>query len=298
MQVDAAGNVSSALDYVRHGVVFANRRPHLVILDMIAKLAWFALTVAIFGVAGAWYASGVQLTNNNVLALQSGAPTLVALTLIQSVITNGSALVETFAVAAVLCFGSWVLLEAFVRGGLLPLTDRTFVRDAAEHFLRYLWVGLIRRTTLGLGTLLAALIALGPLLTTPMAEWGQIWPDVRWAALAGLGILVLLAFGLMTVETLMRSDAMEVLGLDLYRVVGIVLVLALVEAGVVLGVLAASALVMHWLGSPGGLLIVGVLLTSVLSVNHSYMLLVRYSAVGLMHLDIRYGAAAEHASDL
>ena len=96
----------------------------------------------------------------------------------------------------------------------------------------------------------------------------------------------------------MRSDAMEVLGLDLYRVVGIVFVLCARGSWGCFGVLAASALVVHWLGSPGGLLIVGVLLTSVLSVNHSYMLLVRYSAVGLMHLDIQYGAATEHASDL
>ena len=146
--------------------------------------------------------------------------------------------------------------------------------------------------------MLAALIALGPLLTMPVAEWAQIWPDVRWAALAGLGILVLLAFGLMTIETLVRSDAIEVLGLDLSRVVGIVLVLALVEAGVVLGALAASALIIQWLGSPGGLVLAGILFAGVLSVSHSYILLVRYSAVGLMRRDIRYGAATEHASDL
>ena len=274
------------------------RRPHLLILDLIAKLAWLILTVTVFGIAGIWFASGVQLTNSAVQALKSGVPALVAVTLIQSVISNGSALVETFAVAAIMCFGTWVLLEAFVRGGLLPLTDRTFAQDAADHFLRYLWVGLIRRTTLGLGAVLAALIALGPLLTMPVAEWAQIWPDVRWAALAGLGILVLLAFGLMTIETLIRSDAIEVLGLDLSRVVGIVLVLALVEAGVVLGALAASALIMQWLGSPGGLVLAGILFAGVLSVSHSYILLVRYSAVGLMRRDIRYGAATEHASDL
>ena len=290
--------MNSALDDVRDGFVLAMRRPHLLILDLIAKLAWLILTVTVFGIAGIWFASGVQLTNSDVQALQSGVPALVAVTLIQSVISNGSALVETFAVAAIMCFGTWVLLEAFVRGGLLPLTDRTFVQDAADHFLRYLWVGLIRRTTLGLGAVLAALIALGPLLTMPVAEWAQIWPDVRWAALAGLGILVLLAFGLMTIETLIRSDAIEVLGLDLSRVVGIVLVLALVEAGVVLGALAASALIIQWLGSPGGLVLAGILFAGVLSVSHSYILLVRYSAVGLMRRDIRYGAATEHASDL
>lgn len=274
------------------------RRPHLLILDLMAKLAWLILTVTVFGLAGIWYASGVQFTNSDVQALQSGVPALVAVTLLQSVVSNGSALVATFAVAVVMCFGSWVLLEAFVRGGLLPLTDRTFVQDAADHFLRYLWVGLIRRTTLGIGAVLVALIALGPLLTMPVAEWAQIWPDVRWAALAGLGILVLLAFGLMTIETLIRSDAMEALGQDLSRVVGIVLVLALVEVGVVFGALAASALILQWLGSPGDLILAGILFVGVLSVSHSYILLVRYSAVGLMRRDIRYGAATEHASDL
>jgi hypothetical protein len=290
--------VNSALDDVRDGFLLAMRRPHLLILDLIAKLTWLILTVTVFGIAGIWFASGVQLTNSAVQAFQSGVPALVAVTLIQSVISNGSALVETFAVGAITCFGTWILLEAFVRGGLLPLTDRTFVQDAADHFLRYLWVGLIRRTTLGLGAVLAALIALGPLLTMPVAEWAQIWPDVRWAALAGLGILVLLAFGLMTIETLIRSDAIELLGVDLSRIVGIVLVLALVEAGVVLGALAASALIMQWLGSPGGLVLAGILFAGVLSVSHSYILLVRYSAVGIMRRDIRYGAATEHASDL
>ncbi len=298
MPVDTAWTVSSALDYVRNGFVLAIRRPHLVILDMIAKLAWFTLTLIVFGLAGIWYASGVQFTNSDVLALQSGVPALVAATLIRSVIANGSALVDSFAVAAVSCFLGWVLLEAFVRGGLLPLTNRSFVQDAADHFRRYLWVGLIRRTILGLGAVLAVLIALGPLLTRPVAEWGQIWPDVRWAALAGLGILVLLAFGLMTIETLIRSDALEVFGLDLSRVIGIVLVLSLVEAGVVIAALAASALVMQWVGSLGGLVLVGIVLAGVLSVNHSYMLLVRYSAVGMLRREVRYGAATEHAKDL
>ena len=113
----------------------------------------------------------------------------------------------------------------------------------------------------------------------------------------GFGILLLLSFGLMTIETLIRSDALEIFGLDLFRVFGIVLVLTLVEAGIITATLPACALVMEWLGSIRGLVLAGFLLTGILSVNHSYMLLVRYSAVSIMRRDIRYGAT-EHASDL
>ena len=290
--------MSSALGDVRDGFILAIRRPHIVILDMVAKLAWLTLTVAVFGFAGIWFASAVQLTHNDVLALQRGVPALVAATLIQSLIENGSSLVKIFAAMAAICCVGWILLEAFVRGGLLPLTNRSFLQDAASHFRQYLCVGLIRRTILGLGVLLVVLIALGPLLTMPVREWAETWPDVRWAALAGLGILVMLAFSLMTIETLIRSNAAEVSGLHLSRVVEIVLVLALVEAGVVLAVVGASALIMQWLGSPGGRVLAGIVLIGVLSVNHSYMLLVRYSAVGIMHRNIRSGVATEHACDL
>ncbi len=290
--------MNRTLAYVREGFVFASRRLHLVVLDMAAKLTWLLLAVAVFGAAGIWFASEVQLTGSDVMALESGVPAVAAAGILQSIIANWPVLVETFAIAAVLCFGGWVLLEAFVRGGLLPLTDQAVVTDAVHHFQRYLWVGLVRRTILGFGLVLTALITLGPLLTIPVGEWEQIWPDVRWAALAGLGVLVSLAFCLMTLETLIRSDAVEVLGLDLSRVVGIVLVLALLETAAVLTVAVASAVVMRIVGSVGGLIVGAVLLTSILSVNHSYMLLVRYSAIGIMRRDMRYGATTEHASDL
>ncbi len=290
--------MNRTLTYVKEGFGFASRRLHLVVLDMAAKLTWLALAIAVFGFAGVWFASGVELTGSDIMALESGVPAVAAAGILQSIISNWPILVETFAIAIVICFGGWVLLEAFVRGGLLPLSDRTFVTDAVHHFQRYLWVGLIRRTILGSGLVLTALITLGPLLTIPVGEWGQIWPDVRWAALAGLGVLVLLAFCLMTLETLIRSDAVEVLGLDLSRVVGIVLALALLETAAVLTVAVASAVAIQVVGSVGGLVVGGALLAGVLSVNHSYMLLVRYSAVGIMRRDMRYGATTEHASDL
>ncbi len=289
--------MSSVLRDVREGFVLAMQRPHLVILDMVAKLVWITLTVALFGLAGIWFASKVELTQNDVLALQSDIPALVGLTLVQSVIAQGSSLVAPLAVAAILSIGGWVLIEAFVRGGLLPLTDRTFVKDALIHFPRFLWVGLLRRTILGLGVGLVVLIVLGPLLTVPMGEWGRFWPDVQWAALAGLGMLVLLAFGLMTVETLIRSDAVGVLGVDPSGVVGIVFVLALVESAVVLAAAVAATLIIQRVGSLGGPVVVGIFLTGALSAGHSYLLLVRYSAVGIMRRNSRDGVVTEHASD-
>ena len=274
------------------------RRSHLVILDMVAKLAWLTLAVAVFSFAGIWFASAVQLTNNDILALRSGVLAVIAVTLIQAVVMNVSALMGIFAAAAMFCIGTWVLLEAFVRGGVLPLTDQSFMSDASHHFRRYLWAGLLRRSILSLGFVLAVLIGLGPLLTMPVGQWAEMWPDVRGAAFEGLGILVCLAFGLMTLETLIRSNVMAVVGLDLGRVLAIILVLSLVEAGVIVAALALSVLIMQWIESLGGLILTGLLLTVLLSVFHSYMLLVRYSAVDIVRRDIHYGATTEHASDL
>ena len=278
-------------------MLFTARRPHLVVLDIGAQIIWIAVTVGVFALVGIGFAAQLPLSEDALRALDSGVPLLVAATLLQTVLSRAHVLTTALVVAGVVCCLGWVVWEAFVRAGLLPPSSRSFLEDARSHFGRYLWTGVLRRTVLGLGIMLMILLSAGPLLTAPIGEWDRIWPDVQWAALAGLAIVALSGFCLMTLETLLRSDAIDALGRDLSRVVGIVAALTIVEVACVLVATATSLLVVRMTGSVGNSIGVVIFLIGVLAVNHSYMTLVRYAAIGIVRSESGYGDLGEHAID-
>src|SRR5438876_655924 len=79
-------------------------------------------------------------------------------------------------------------------------------------------------------TLASLFIVFGRYLTTPPAEWPGMWPDTRGIAIASLVTLAALTFLLTIVETLLRTDAMDLLGTDLIRVTGVIGTLLLFES--------------------------------------------------------------------
>ena len=129
--------------------------------------------------------------------------------------------------------------------------------------------------------------SMGPLLTAPTGQWGQLWPEVRWPAALGLVSLLLLGFALMTLDTVVRSQTLDCLRSDFVSVIGIIGYVTLVEA-VLLMVAALSATIgIGTVSSPVvGVLLAGLALTGV-SIIHSYLLLVRYFSLGIMRREKR-----------
>jgi len=265
------------------GFGLATRRLHLVLLDMFSKLLWLAGTFFLFWLSGIWFLSQIRLDTGEVQALQSGVLPLALATLARLLVANAASLGWVLLGAAVVSAGSWVVLEAFVHAGTLSPGDRSFSRAAFRNFVLFLLSGFARRAVLASVGLLVAFVGFGPLLTTPVGEWSQVWPDIRGPVLAGSVLVTLLAFLLMVLDTVIRSGAVESLGFQLAEVLGIVGAIALFEMSLV-----ASAVVGIWTvlargtGDLLGSAIVTVLLVVGLSLIHSYLLLARYSSVAIM----------------
>ena len=100
---------------------------------------------------------------------------------------------------------------------------------------------------------------------------------------------VALAFLLTLVETLVRADAVELLGTDLFRVAGLLGILMSFECMVVASALAILvAGFVNVSSAVAAIAMLGAALAAVLFLNilHSYLLLVRFSAIAIMRQNV------------
>ena len=287
--------------YLSAGFSAATRRLHLVVLDLISKLVWIAVTFIFFWFGGIWFFSRALVSGADLRAFQTGIPPVALAGLVRVVLENGETLGWILVLASVLSVGWWVVQEAFVRGGMLPFPGNRFYGNALDNFSVFLVSGLLRRCIMGSATLLFGLVIFGPLLTSPLGEWRQALPDILWPALAGGALIGALAFALMLLDTLIRTDALEVVGDQLGQVVGVVGTLALFEASL----LASAAMLVgvsfgmtSGAGGVSGVFLLALALTAILSVAHSYLLLVRYSSVAIMRSYTHTERIKEHGSDV
>src|SRR5207249_2895198 len=88
----------------------------------------------------------------------------------------------------------------------------------------------LKSFVLGTAALLLILIAFGGDPTIPLSEWPALWRETRGAAIVSLVIFAGLTFLLTLLETLLRSDALDLLGTDLIRVTGLIGMLLLFES--------------------------------------------------------------------
>src|SRR5262249_7506390 len=142
-----------------------------------------------------------------------------------------------------------------------------------------------------LSTASLALLAVGfsQFFATPIGEWPQLWPDARAAVFISLVTVAALAFLLTIIDTLVRNDALELLGTDLFRVTGLVSILVSFEAMIVSAcavALAAGFLNVTSWKSALGTLAAGGIAAGLLTLLHSYLLLVRYSTIGIMRQNV------------
>jgi hypothetical protein len=274
-----------APDYLFAGFGTASRRVHYVLLDMITKGVFLVIAFIVMWFSVLWFIARIPLTDSERVALESGIPPLAAIGFVQAVLASLPLLVQSLVVAALIWIVLWTGIEAFVRGGLFPLTNNTLLKDAVLHFPRYLLTGAIRRSTLVVVGILVGLVSLGPLLTMPVAEWSSRWPEVQWSVVAGVVLVALLAFFLTILDTLIRCDALDLLGRSLPAILLVVGFPTLMEVS--MWSLAAAVCVMSIAAPmPGGVtLALMAALVVGLSAMHSYLLLARYSAVGIMHRD-------------
>jgi hypothetical protein len=195
--------------------------------------------------------------------------------------------------AAAASVAAWMLMESWFRSRLLLMAAGPASQNPgssrSSRFMIFLASGIARTTILAVGAFFALLISIGPYLTTPPGSWDAIGDETRAAAIIGLLIFAGLAFLLTVADTLIRSNAVHLLGSHMLEVAGVIGTLLFLEAAVavcgVIAVLAAmlrASSLIHFMAA----LALTLSWTFLLSTLHSYLLLVRYFSIDIMKRDV------------
>jgi hypothetical protein len=268
-------------EILREAFRLARLRIRLIFLDLLWKVIWFVLTLAALLLVGVWFGSefrsiGWMDTGNRAV---NGA--LAFAVLRQFWAAHRAEMFLAVATALFFSLVIWFVLEAAFRSRIVSGRPRSFDTFLMSNLLKCLVVT-------AAGSALAT-ICFGRYFVTPVGEWRQLWPDTRGAALVALVTVAALAFLLTIFDTLIRSDAIELLGTDLIRVTGLVGILVCAETmisgscAVIVGVGILN--IAGWreaLAMLGAAAVAMVFMT----VFHSYLLLVRFSAVDIMRKNV------------
>ncbi len=285
-------------EVLRQGFARAHRRLGLIFLDLLWKAIWCAVTFVALALIAGWFGSQLQ----NIQWQDTGVPALNGLlattALRQFLIAHASAIFWAIGTMVVFSVTLWFVLEAYFRNrivnvvaGFSPRSVSRFERGLkpATTFKTFLTSAVIKAAILFSVAFILSLIVFGRYPATPMSQWRMLWLETRGATVAGLIAFIGVAFLLTVLDTLLRSDAVELLGVDLIRVSGVIGTLLIFEA--MIGVSVLIVIVSGFLSVSRGIeaivmlfvLIFGVIL---LNLFHSYLLLVRFSAVDIMRRNV------------
>ena len=285
-------------EVLRQGFARAHRRLGLIFLDLLWKAIWCAVTFVALALIAGWFGSQLQ----NIQWQDTGVPALKGLlattALRQFLGAHASAIFWSIGTMFVFSVTLWFVLEAYFRNrivnvvaGFSPRSVSRFERGLtpATTFKTFLTSAVIKAAILFSVAFILSLIVFGRYPATPMSQWRMLWLETRGATVAGLIAFIGVAFLLTVLDTLLRSDAVELLGVDLIRVSGVIGTLVIFEA--MIGVSVLIVIVSGFLSVSRGIeaivmlfvLIFGVIL---LNLFHSYLLLVRFSAVDIMRRNV------------
>ena len=248
-------------DTLRRAFKLAHQRIGLIFLDVLWKGIWAVLTTVALFFAVLWITSDLRA----IAWEDRGGPALngvfVVAVLREFLMTRWAQILLAAGCVVVFSVFAWWVLEAIFR--------RRLTSAAPFHVLV---VSNAAKSVLLGGTML---------LLIPAAMAG--------ATIISAVTFFAFAFFLTLLDSLIRADAVDLLGTDLFRVAGLVGILVSFEA-----MLAASVLVILFVGFLNvagtvdalvmlGAALIGILLLTVL---HSYLLLVRFAAIAIMRKNV------------
>jgi hypothetical protein len=253
-------------DILRRGFARAHQRLGLVLVDIVWKAIWLVCTVAAVFLVAAWFGSqlhGIAWEDTGVRALNA---LVTGIVLREFWAANGLKITLTLVSVVVLSISAWLFLEALVR-------YRMFhdVRPGFRTAMPYLVSRIVKTTVLAASALILAVVYL------------------NGAPILALILFLSLAFCLTLFETLIRADAVELLGTDLIRVTGLIGILMsfemMIAGGFGVMMVAGFLNVARLMDAVVMLGMTGISIVF-LSMLHSYLLLVRFSAVDIMRENV------------
>jgi hypothetical protein len=263
-------------EILREGFAGAHRRLGLVFLDVVWKMLWLALTVGGVAIVVYRFVSHFEFRAINIQMLDA----IRLANGVREMWSNyGGELMGGLVAVIGMSALFYLLLEAKIRSklvvaGLNPRSDpKRGLKPATTSSFVCLGSNLAKLTILG-----SAAIAL-----TVMSNGSR---DARIAAVVAF---LALAFFVTIIDTLVRGDAIELLGADLFGVTGLIGTLVLFESliGVSLLVIVLAGF-LNVATAAGALemLAVTTLVLLIFNFLHSYLLVVRFSAVGIMRRNV------------
>ncbi len=259
-------------EVLRRGFASAHKRLGLVFLDLFWKLIWLTVTLAVFVGAAAWVTSGLRSAgwqDTGVRALNAW----IAMALLREFwAANHTEILWALIWVAACSVAAWLILEAVCRSRILNVVAGVGPLTVSPRSVRvYLISGSVRLMVL--------------------ASAAAILIPVCLAGAKTLAVVIFLAlsFFFALLETLIRADAIDLLGTDLIRVTGLVGILMSFEMMLVVSfvlILGEGFLHVASLIEAITMLALAIVVIVLLNVLHSYLLLVRFSAVDIMRRNV------------
>jgi len=243
--------------FLTQGFTLAHQRAGLIALDLLWKLIWLTVTSVLAAAAGFWLlADAAALFQGPELAASN--PIMLAMAFDQ--------FWRRFSWKLLLAFGGisaaggllWMILEALFRGG-----RRDFWTFFASSVVRWM------------------ILAPSAFLLVFAVYWDQSRGTLAVAAV----VMCAIWFATFTAETLIRKNALALLGVDLFSVTAALGVLWILEAAAIGAVAAVSAAVFQQVSLPveflaaAGFAAAGLVL---LAMFRSYLFVVRFSTIDIM----------------
>jgi hypothetical protein len=253
-------------DILQASFARSNKRVGLIFLDILWKAVWFVCGVGAVVLVVAWFGSELR----NLAWEDTGTKARNVLIAVEALRAFWNAMkgeiVLSFLLTLAVIAAAWFVLEALVRSriisvvaGFSPRSSNCFIARVAKTLI----------------------------LTTAALALAPVW--INGAPLLAAALFLLLAFCLTVVETLIRADAVELLGTDLIRVtalIGILMSFEILVGASFVVMLTAGFLNVARLGEALAMLGVTGVVAVFLTLLHSYLLLVRFFAVGIMRQNV------------
>jgi hypothetical protein len=265
---------------LRSGFALAHQRLGLIFLDILWKATWLAGTLAALLLSAAWFAAEWSPAGWDGASLPGVSPAIFASLLRGFWAAHRAELLSVLVLVLLLSAGCWFVLEAFFRRRIVHTlsnwrapgsSNRPFSPEAECGLYVFLVSGVVKATVLV--TLAVLLVPAG----------------VAGASALAVEVFLSLAFFLTLIDTLVRCDAVDLFGTDLIRVTGVIGILLLFES--MIGASLVLVVIVGFLNVArltDALVMLGAaaVVIALLNLLHSYLLLVRFSAVGIMRRNV------------
>ncbi len=265
-------------EVLHQGFILANRRLGVVLLDLFWKAIWLTSTIVVGLLQFTWLFSSLEQFNLN----STNIPVIDRLIAAEIVQRFGrdqaTEILLVFFTLVVFSGGLWLCLSSYFRARMF----------APGQFRVFMTSSVLRAAVLTSTASILILLIIGPNPSSLYDGFSASSAGTAGGALIGVVAFLGIAFLVTMVDTLVRADSVELLGkvfIELTGVIGVLVAFEMLIRSAVWILIIAAFLRISMIGEVFATFAIASTCIVLLSLLHSYLLLVRFSAVGIMRRD-------------